>query len=207
LLSDIEKRAKNELKTQTKNPYFSFKVLTTAQILRGNVGKALETWKESAQHLEKEADILRLMALGYFLNLDFENAISFLEKKQEVAYGYEDNYALGRFYVYNEQLPKALQLFGTMQKNNSEDPKIECAIASVMFQMREFEKGAEGLLAFSEKYKTDSTPDYLTYFTALSHLVSGPSKSACSLLQSIGEDSGYYKDAQLLSKHFCDEDH
>ena len=90
-----------------------------------------------------------------------------------------------------------------MQKNNSEDPKIECAIASVMFQMKQFNKGAEGLLAFSKKYKTDYTPDYLTYFTALSHLVNGPSKPVCSLLQSIKEESQYYKDAQILNKHFC----
>jgi len=201
-LKDIEKRNKKLIQSKAKNLYFPYKVLCTAEILKGNPAKAAEYWKNSGEFLEKDTDILRLLSFAHFLDLDFPKAISYLEKKLEVANGYDDSYALGRFHVYMNELDKAFDVFGATMPLNPADRRAICARMSILIKKHKFEEAAAIMDNFTNE-ETDNIDAYhANYFKAIATLIQGDKNDAFKRLKAIHAQSDYKKDADKLLEHF-----
>jgi Flp pilus assembly protein TadD len=202
LLKEIEKRNKKLIQSKAKNLYFPYKILCTVEILKGNSSKAVDYWKNSGKFLKKDTDILRLLSFSHFLNMDFANAISYLEKKLDLSKEYDDSYALGRFYAYMEDLDKAFDVFGATMPLNPADRRAICARMSILIKKNNFEEAAAIMNNFTSE-ETDNIEAYhANYFKAVATLIQGDKNDAFKRLKAIHAESDYKKDADKLLAHF-----
>ena len=202
IIKGMEKRYKKQLKSKAKNLYFAYKVLTTIEIIKGNESKAVDYWKKSDKFLAKDADILRLLSFAHFLDLDFANAILYLEKKLAAQSDYDDFYALGRFYVYQGQLAKAYEVFGATMQLNPADRRAICARISILLRQNKFEEAAALMDDFPSTETDDINAYHLNYFKAVLTLARGEEADAFKRLKSIPVDSDYKEDADKLLAYF-----
>jgi len=202
LLREIEKRAKKQLKSNVKNTQFAYQTLCIIEILRGNTKRAVDAFESSGPVLEKNADLLRLLSLSYFLKLDYDNAILYLEKVLVIQPNTLDSYALGRFYSDQNQLEKAYQIFDQTEKLNPLDRKAACAKAAIHLKKGAFNKAFDLIDAYPNYLKDDINAFHLNYFTALVTLAKGNKNDAFKRLKAIHAQSEYKEDAEKLLAHF-----
>lgn len=202
LLREIEKRAKKQLKNKVKNTEFAYQTLCIIEILRGNADLAVDIFNNSGSVLEKNTDILRLLSLSYFFQLDYDKAISYLEKVLAIQPNALDSYALGRFYSDQNQLEKAYQIFDQTEKLNPLDPKAACAKAAIHLKQGAFDKAFDLIDAYPNYLKDDINAFHLNYFTALVTLAQGSKNDAFKRLKAIHAQSEYKEDAEKLLAHF-----
>lgn len=202
-LNIIEKRAKKALKTKPQNTFFYYKVLTIIQVLEAKTEKAEQYWKQSGSLLKKEKDILRLLSLSHFLNLNFKAAISFLNQKQSVEYSYQDQYALCRIYLFDRQVNQTITRLKDMQSKFPQDYQIVAALAAVYFQQGQLQTGANLIIDFEQQYPKQASQDEFLYFRALASVVLQKKSDTCSILQSIKEGNSYFDSSQKIAKYFC----
>jgi tetratricopeptide (TPR) repeat protein len=202
LLREIEKRAKKQLKHKVKNSTFAHQTLFIIEILRGNTKRALELFNNSGPILEKNTDLLRLLSLGYFFQLDYDNAIVYLEKALAIQPNSVDFYALGRFYNNQNELEKAYQIFDQTEKLNPLDRKAACAKATIHIKQGAFDKAFDLIDAYPSYLKDDINAFHINYFTALVTLAQGNKNDAFKRLKAIHAQSDYKEDAEKLLAHF-----
>jgi tetratricopeptide (TPR) repeat protein len=202
LLREIEKRAQKQLKNKVKNTKFAHQTLCIIEILRGNTQKAVTIFNNSGTVLEKNADILRLLSLGYFLQLDYDNAILYLEKVLAIQPNPLDSYALGRFYADQNQFKKAYQIFDQTEKLDPLDRKAACAKAVIHLKEGDFDKAFDLIDAYPSYLKDDINAFHLNYFTALVTLAQGNKNDAFKRLKAIHAQSEYKEASEKLLAHF-----
>lgn len=202
LLRAIEKRAKKQLKAKVKNNKFAHQTLFIIEILRGKTKHALDIFNNSGKVLDKDADLLRLLSFSYFLQLDYDNAILYLEKVLAIAPNAVDSYALGRFYNNQNQLEKAYQVFDQTEKLNPLDRKAACAKAAIHLKQGDFDKAFDLIDAYPSYLKDDINAFHINYFTALVTLAKGNKNDAFKRLKAIHAQSDYKEDAEKLLAHF-----
>jgi tetratricopeptide (TPR) repeat protein len=202
LLRTIEKRAKKQLKTKVKNTTFAYQTLCIIEMLRGKTNRAVDIFNNSGSVLESNVDLLRLLSLGYFLQLDYDNAILYLEKVLVIQPNPVDFYTLGRFYSSQNQLEKAYQIFDKTENLNPLDRKSACAKAVIHLKKGEFNKAFDLIDAYPSYLKDDINAFHLNYFTALVTLAQGNKNDAFKRLKAIHAQSEYKEDAEKLLAHF-----
>lgn len=202
VLRAIEKRAKKQLKSKVKNKLFAYQTLCIIETLRGNRKKAVDIFEKSGPVLQKNTDVLRFLSLGYFLVLDYNNAILYLEKVLAIQTGLEDLYTLGRFYSKKNDLEKAYQIFDQTEKRYPSDRKATCAKAAIHIQEGNFEKAFELIDAYPDHLKDDINAFHVNYFTALTTLIKGNKNDAFKRLKAIHAQSEYKENAAALLAHF-----
>lgn len=202
LLRKIERSVQKQLQSSIKIPAFVYPTLCVIKILQGKTNDAVQVFKNSGSILAQNTDLLRLLALSYCLQLDYDNAILFLRKTISIVPNSLDLYTLGCLYVYQNQLEKACNIFDQARNINPLNKKNVCAKAAIYIQQGDFEKAYNLVDSYPSFLKDDIDSFHLNYFTALLSLTKGNKNDAFKRLKAIHAQSEYKENAKKLLAHF-----
>lgn len=202
VMEEVEKRCLKQLKNKKQNVYFAYKTLCVIEALRGNASKVVDYWTKSGDYLKEDADVLNWIFWAYMLSMDYNNGIVYLEKKIAITNSYDDAYTLGRVLVFKKETDKAIEQFKKTQKIYLADKRATCAIASVLFKDKKYDKALETVDYYPSEVSDDIKDFHINYFKALVILATGDKADAIKRLEAIDEESPYKKEANKLLEHF-----